>query len=53
MPKYAKRIQKTKNIFASLLARTAAHVSIATTSYSKRTTKITEELTSRNNISQQ
>ncbi|CAG8852057.1 34343_t:CDS:1, partial [Racocetra persica] len=53
MPKHAKQIQKTKNIFASLLARTATRVLTATTSYSERTTEIIEEPTSRDNISQQ
>ncbi|CAG8518477.1 12727_t:CDS:1, partial [Racocetra persica] len=36
-----------------LLARTATYVSTATTSYSERSTEITEELTSRDNISKQ
>ncbi|CAG8620562.1 30327_t:CDS:1, partial [Racocetra persica] len=36
-----------------LLARTATCISIATTSYSERSTEIINESTSRNNISQQ
>ncbi|CAG8583826.1 17142_t:CDS:1, partial [Racocetra persica] len=36
-----------------LLVKTVVRVSIATTSYSEKTTEITEEPTSRDNISQQ
>ncbi|CAG8842924.1 3065_t:CDS:1, partial [Racocetra persica] len=50
MPKYAKRVQKTRNTFASIIAdialcvtaTTAPHITAATASYESRTTEITK-----------
>ncbi|CAG8849874.1 2754_t:CDS:1, partial [Racocetra persica] len=58
MPKYTKRVQKTRNTFASIITSTALRViaatalciTAATDSYESRTTEITEVLAARESI---
>ncbi|CAG8842542.1 8826_t:CDS:1, partial [Racocetra persica] len=50
MSKYAKKVQKTRNIFASIITGTALCVTAATASYESRTTEITEVLATRESI---
>ncbi|CAG8849871.1 28662_t:CDS:1, partial [Racocetra persica] len=58
MPKYAKRVQKTRNTFASIIASTALCITAvtalcviaATASYRSRTTEITKVPAARENI---
>ncbi|CAG8767924.1 32636_t:CDS:1, partial [Racocetra persica] len=56
--KYTKRVQKTRNTFASIIAGTALHIIAATAlcitattaSYESRTTEITKVLAARESI---
>ncbi|CAG8831400.1 3149_t:CDS:1, partial [Racocetra persica] len=53
MSKYAKRVLKTKNTFASIITSTALRVIAATASYESRTTEITEVPAARESIRQE